>query len=100
MFVIELTYHAPLDDIDAAMAAHVSFLNKYYDAGNFLVSGRRIPRTGGIIIAIADSEQEIEAIIHDDPLVAKGLADYRITQFRASQHAADIQVRVDGDARS
>jgi len=30
MFLIELTYKAPLTDIDATMRAHVKFLNKYY----------------------------------------------------------------------
>ena len=49
MFVIELTYKAPLPAIDARMAAHVAFLNRYYISGNFLVSGRQIPRVGGIV---------------------------------------------------
>ena len=97
MFVIELIYRAALADIDANMAAHVAFLNKYYDAGNFLVSGRKIPRTGGVIVAIADSEQQIEAIIQNDPFVAQRLADYRIMQFRASQRATDLQARVERD---
>ena len=38
MFVIELTYKAPLAAIDAHMAEHVVFLRKYYASGNFLVS--------------------------------------------------------------
>jgi uncharacterized protein YciI len=50
VFVIELLYKAPLAQIDANMTAHVAFLNKYYAAGNFLVSGRKIPRDGGIIV--------------------------------------------------
>jgi uncharacterized protein YciI len=44
MFVIELIYKATLAEIDATMKAHVIFLKKYYAAGNFLVSGRKIPR--------------------------------------------------------
>ena len=100
MFVIELTYRAALADIDAHMAAHVAFLNKHYEAGRFLVSGRKIPRTGGVIIAVAGSEEQIEAIIGEDPFVATGMADYRIIHFRASQRAADIQARVDRDALS
>ena len=53
MFVIELIYKAPLSEIDAHMRAHVKFLNKYYSSGYFLVSGRKIPRDGGIILAVA-----------------------------------------------
>jgi uncharacterized protein YciI len=96
MFVIELTYTATLAEIDANMAAHVIFLKKYYAAGNFLISGRKIPRDGGIIIAVGKSRQHIEAIIREDPFYERGLANFRIIQFRASQRADDIQRRIDG----
>lgn len=95
MFVIELLYKAPLAKIDASMAAHVAFLNKYYAAGKFIVSGRKIPRDGGIIIAVGSTREEIEAIVREDPFVTRGLADFRIIEFRASQRAKDIQRRID-----
>ena len=95
MFVIELTYKAPLAEIDASMAAHVNFLKKYYAAGNFIVSGRKIPRDGGIIVAVATSREQIEAIIREDPFHQRGLADFRIIQFRASQRARDTQKLID-----
>jgi uncharacterized protein YciI len=77
------------------MAAHVVFLKKYYASGNFLVSGRKIPRDGGIILAVGKSRQQIEAIVQEDPFCALGLADVRIIEFRASQRADDIQKRLD-----
>jgi uncharacterized protein YciI len=95
MFVIELTYTAGLSAIDAHMAAHVSFLKKYYAAGKFLVSGRKIPRDGGIIIATARDRDEIERIIREDPFHKHGLADFRVIEFRASQRATDFPKRVD-----
>jgi len=95
MFVIELIYKADLADIDAHMTAHVAFLKKYYAAGHFLVSGRKVPRDGGIILAVAKSRQQIEAIVQEDPFCAHGLADFRIIEFRASQRADDIQKRLD-----
>ena len=94
MFVIELTYKAPLADIDARMTAHVRFLKKYYASGNFLVSGRKIPRDGGIILAVGTSREQIEAIVQQDPFYTHGLADFRIIEFRASQRADDIQDRM------
>jgi uncharacterized protein YciI len=95
MFVIELSYKAALAQIDAHMAAHVKFLKKYYDAGNFVVSGRQIPRTGGIIIAVGRSRAEIEAIVREDPFYTEGLVDFRVVEFRVSQRARDIQQRLD-----
>ena len=95
MFVIELIYKGDLVEIDAHMAAHVRFLRKYYAAGNFLVSGRKIPRDGGIILAVGKSRREIEAIVKEDPFYEHGLADFRIIEFRASQRADDIQKRIE-----
>ena len=95
MFVIELIYKADLAQIDAHMTAHVRFLKKYYAAGNFLVSGRKIPRDGGIILAVGKSRQEIETLIQEDPFYAHGLAEFRIIEFRASQRADDIQARIE-----
>ena len=94
MFVIELVYKAPLTKIDAHMRAHVAFLKKYYAAGNFLVSGRKIPRDGGIIMAVGGSRQQIESIVQEDPFYTHGLADFRIIEFRASQRADDIDKRL------
>src|SRR5262249_46365434 len=95
MFVIELIYKADLAKIDAHMNAHVAFLKKYYASGHFLMSGRKIPRDGGIILAVGESRQEIEAIASQDPFFRHGLAEVRIIEFRASQRADDIQQRID-----
>ena len=94
MFVIELLYKAPLADIDAAMAAHVKFLKKYYASGNFVVSGRKIPRDGGIILAVGESKERIEAIMKEDPFCKSHLADFRVIEFRVSQRAEDIPKRI------
>jgi uncharacterized protein YciI len=96
MFVIELIYKADLSEIDANMTAHVKFLKKYYAAGNFLVSGRKIPRDGGIIIAAGRDRTAIETIMGEDPFCARGLADVRIVEFRVSQRAAALQGRIGG----
>lgn len=96
MFVIELSYKAPLAEIDAAMKPHMAFLKKHYAAGTFLISGRKIPRDGGIILALAESREKIEAIMREDPFCSRGLADFRVIEFRASQKADDIPKRVGG----
>jgi uncharacterized protein YciI len=93
VFLIELSYKSDLALIDAHMKAHVVFLKKYYASGHFLVSGRQIPREGGIILAVGKNRQEIETIIQEDPFVARNLAAFRIIEFRASQRADDMPKR-------
>src|SRR5215471_10460211 len=94
MFVIELIYKADLAAIDAQMRAHMAFLKKQYAAGTFVVSGRKIPRDGGVIIAVGKTREQIEAIVKDDPFVKLGLADFRLIEFRASQRADDIDALI------
>jgi len=91
MFVIELIYKAALAQIDAEMPAHMKFLKKYYASGHFLVSGRKIPRDGGIILAVGKSREEIDAIAREDPFCRKGLAEVRVIEFRASQQAERLR---------
>jgi uncharacterized protein YciI len=95
VFVIELVYKASLAEIDRHMTAHLKFLRKHYAAGYFLVSGRKVPRDGGVILAIGPGREEIEKIIREDPFVKIGLADFRIIEFRVSQRADDIQQRIE-----
>ena len=95
MFVIELIYKAPLTQIDASMPAHMKFLKKYYAAGHFLVSGRKIPRDGGIILAVGERREQIETIAREDPFYARGLADVRVIEFRVSQRSEAIETLID-----
>jgi len=91
MFIIDLNYIVPLDELDGHMAAHVKFLNKYYKKGLFVASGRKVPRTGGIILAIADDEQAVHQIMAEDPFTKHQLAQYTLTHFLASQYHPDLK---------
>ena len=90
MFIISLTYTAELAQIEQHLAAHRQFLDRYYQAGVFLFSGRKEPRTGGIIIAQAAGRDEVERIISEDPFRQAGITDYAITEFIPSKTAPDL----------
>jgi uncharacterized protein YciI len=81
MFIVTLTYTAPLERIDAYLPAHRAWLGKQYARGLFLMSGRKEPRDGGIIIAHAASRAELDAVLRDDPFAQAGLATYAVTEF-------------------
>lgn len=93
MFVLLLTYTTPLDEVDALMPQHVAWLREHYASGRFVVSGRRVPRRGGVIVARGDDRTEIERIAAADPFVAGGVATCEVVQFRASQSADDFDPR-------
>lgn len=90
MFIIELNYKVPNEEIDKFLEQHRSFLDKHYTAGIFIASGAQVPRKGGIILANAPSREVIQSIIGEDPFYINGLADYRIVEFNPTKKAANV----------
>lgn len=90
MYSIDLTYIKPLTEIEPLIEAHNIFLEKYYSTKNFIYSGRKNPREGGIILAIFPSLNEVNETIKDDPFYKKGIAHYSITEFIPTMNNKDL----------
>lgn len=94
MFLILLNYTKPLSEVDRFVGEHRRFLERYYESGQFLLSGRKEPRTGGVILAKAETKTEIENIIQNDPFFEQKIAEYQIIEFlpsMATEHLADLK---------
>ncbi|WP_055569329.1 YciI family protein [Streptomyces atriruber] len=90
MFILELTYTAPVSAVDEHLAAHVAWLDQQYEAGVFIASGRKNPRDGGVIIAVAADRAAIEEIVAADPFTVAEVCTYRVTEFYATKTAPDL----------
>ncbi|MFF8605896.1 YciI family protein [Streptomyces sp. NPDC015346] len=90
MFVLELTYTAPVERVDAVLDAHIEWLDAQYAAGVFIASGRKNPRDGGIILAAGVDRERIEKIVAADPFTVEGVCAYRITEFYATKTAEEL----------
>ncbi|MFK0216952.1 YciI family protein [Streptomyces vinaceus] len=90
MFVMELTYTAPIEAVEDELDAHIAWLDGHYASGVFLASGRKVPREGGVILAAGVSRAEVERIAEGDPFVLAGVCEYRITEFIATKTSADL----------
>jgi uncharacterized protein YciI len=85
--LILLRYVVPLDEVDQFLAAHVAWLEKGYVEGIFLVAGRQVPRTGGVILT-RGHKREVEALAATDPFVTNGAAEAEVIEFTASLAAS------------
>ncbi|WP_420036777.1 YciI family protein [Streptomyces sp. cg28] len=90
MFVLELTYTAPIARVDALLEAHRAWLDGHFAAGTFLAAGRKEPREGGVIIAAGDDRAAVERLAATDPFVAGEVCAYRITEFVAARTAPEL----------
>ena len=55
------------------------------------MSGRKILRTGGIVLAKGSSREALEALMRNDPFIVHGLAEFDVIEFQASQSHPDFK---------
>ncbi|NVI07343.1 YciI family protein [Paraburkholderia youngii] len=92
MYVINLIYTAPLDRIDDALDAHRAFLAKQFDAGIFVAAGQKVPRDGGIILAVRIERDRLDRILASDPFAEQQLARYEVTEFKTTRIAPGLNL--------
>ncbi|WP_432735894.1 YciI family protein [Maridesulfovibrio sp. FT414] len=100
MYIVNLTYIKPLENIDALLEEHVEFLTRQYEKGIFVASGRKVPRTGGIILVRNISLAELEEVLAEDPFNINKVANYEVTQFIPTMMAAGFEGLKDEPAQS
>ncbi|MCC8404261.1 YciI family protein [Paraburkholderia sp. MMS20-SJTN17] len=94
MYVINLTYTAPLDRIDDALDAHRAFLARQFDAGIFVAAGPKVPRDGGIILAVRIERDRLDRILASDPFAEQQLARYEVTEFKTTRLAPGLNLPI------
>ena len=94
MFVLLITYTQPLDTVDTYLIEHREYLKRHYAAGIFLLSGRKEPVDGGVVLARASSAAELRAIIATDPFNMHGVATYQLVEFNPTMAARGLEFLV------
>lgn len=87
MFIILLNYTKPIEAVEAVIPAHIDYLERYYQLDKFVLSGRKSPRTGGVILCQASDKDEVWAIIAEDPFYHEEMAAYEVLEFLPSKAA-------------
>lgn len=87
-FLVDVRIH------DAAAAApllpaHMAYLVKHFDSGDFLLFGAYGDKTGGALIAKAASRSALDALLAADPLRAGSCAVWTVTEFTVAKVHGD-----------
>ena len=90
LFIVDLTYQVPLESVEPHMAEHMRFLECGYADGLFIASGRKVPRTGGVILARAASREALEAFLENDPFKRHGIAAVVVTEMVPGRWAPEL----------
>jgi len=91
MFIVSLTYKKSIEEVENFIADHIAFLDKYYAEKKFIFSGRKNPRTGGIILSYHVTKSELEEILKEDPFYQNQIADYEINEIIPTKCAKEFE---------
>ncbi len=86
-----IEYLVPTDQLDPIVNDHRAFLQKGYDQGILLLSGPKVPRTGGILIARSNNIESLQAFFENDPYQINHLARYEFFEFNPVKFAPIIK---------
>lgn len=79
--IIDLKYLKPIEEVDKHLITHREYLSTGYESGNLIMSGRKDPLTGGVIIGLFDSVWAAKEFMEKDPFIINKVAEFKITQF-------------------
>jgi uncharacterized protein YciI len=94
MYVVSLSYRVPQDIVDFHNDAHIAWLQKAFDDGVFIAAGRKVPRTGGLLLSRAD-RATLDASLALDPFYTNGVADFEVVEFHAGRVAPGFENLLD-----
>jgi uncharacterized protein YciI len=83
MYLILLNYKVPIEEVERATPAHREFLDRAYQAEKLLLSGPKVPRTGGVIIARTKTREEVDQLICEDPFFSEKNCRHEVIEFQA-----------------
>ncbi|WP_190012825.1 YciI family protein [Streptomyces lucensis] len=81
MFLVTVTYTAPLDEVDRWRPAHGDWLNDLMSRRLLLVAGRQVPLAGGVYLVPPMPAEELGRLLATDPYLRSGVAAHSVVEF-------------------
>lgn len=66
-----------------ARPEHLAFLARMRNEGHICVNGKFTDGSGGLVIYRADSFEQCEELVQQDPFIVRGARDYEIIEWEA-----------------
>ncbi|NRD72825.1 hypothetical protein HQQ94_06100 [Shewanella sp. VB17] len=81
MFLVDMTFTNMNKITPELTQQHKLYLEQEYKSNKLMFGGRKVPRTGGVLLSQHATEQVLIEMLEADPFVKSGAASYSITEF-------------------
>lgn len=90
MIIVSISYVVPVEEVEKHFDAHITWLQQQYEAGVFVASGRKVPRSGGVILA-KGTPDAVRDVCEQDPFIIAGVAKFELTEVNFTRTIAAIE---------
>ena len=91
MFLLRATYNRPIEEVDQLLEEHKAWIMKNFEAGRILLTARQVPLVGGIILATGGTEEDMVAMLDEDPFKRSGMAEYEVLEYAPVRAAERVE---------
>lgn len=91
MFLLLITYTQPLPAVERVLEAHRQYLREAPLAREIVMTGRRRPATGGLVLLRTDDRAAVDAFVQQDPYSLEKVARFEVIEFDVAQVAAGLE---------
>lgn len=81
MLIAISTHKVGPEEREKLFDAHIKFLDGCYKKGILLASGPQSSKKGGVLVAKTKNEDELQALLQQDPFVINNITEYVIIDF-------------------
>lgn len=92
MFIFSITYLKPISEVEKYLPQHIDYLERHYQSGHFIASGRKVPRIGGVILCRTENKEQALTIMQKDPFYIYQIAQYELIEFIPTKFAKEFEV--------
>ncbi|KAF7524060.1 hypothetical protein PCG10_005964 [Penicillium crustosum] len=80
-FLLSVSYLSSLEEVEKQLPAHIAWLEEQYERKVYLLFARKVPFTGGVCVAVAESADQMAQITETDPFHTSKVAKYHIQEL-------------------
>ncbi|CRL21841.1 Dimeric alpha-beta barrel [Penicillium camemberti] len=80
-FMLTVSYLSSPEEVERHLPAHIAWLEEQYERKVYLLFARKLPFTGGVCFAVAESADQIAEITETDPFRITKVAKYDIQEL-------------------
>lgn len=92
MYLLNVSYTKPLEEVTAHFPTHAAWVKQYIDAGIFIFAGPKKSKLGGVIGVKSIDKNKLMDLISEDSYVKNDVAEYQVIDLDCKHALPELEL--------